>query len=469
MVSVLEHRGAVHFFGECRDSGAGGAEAPFALGLGRLGGVAEGVVKVPGAVVDDAVGPDVSRHVGQAGDDDGGDALPLKGPGQRSPAARAGPSRGGEDDALDPGLFELGGPGAADAVHVGEGPAVSAGAQEIIVKRGDFALALQLPEGVHGEHAIGLLVHEQGVEAAVDGDEGAARKGVFPLEGVGGPDPVARAGKAIRVAGGDHAALGHDGDAGFLGIGDGLRRRYLIEDGNFEFCLVGLPLDFLQEQIDGATRGRKLGDFVVADPPRKVAFIVGVADLLPPRELEPEAGGGLKGLFHPGGGFGGGDGVDAGSNSGKARIFGMHGGDDGDPRLQRGAADGGAGEPEAPGVERGPGEDEVWRKLPDQRDGLGGAGFLVFGEQTVPGENGAGDFGLLAQDFIEQKAGAGGAGPGGYGMIAFLLAPDAGEELVEVVNDSKFTAHGLASLYEFNPINSLARVTTTLLGEHPVG
>ena len=98
------------------------------------------MVKMPGAVVDDAVDPDVTRHVGQTGDDDGGDGLPLQGSRQRSPAARAGSSRGGEDDALDPGLFELRGPGAADAVHLGEGAAVPAGAQEIIVERGDFAL-----------------------------------------------------------------------------------------------------------------------------------------------------------------------------------------------------------------------------------------------------------------------------------------------------------------------------------------
>ncbi len=91
------------------------------------------MVKMSGAVVDDAVDPDVARHVGQAGDDDGGDALPLEGSRQRSPAARAGASRGGEDYALDPGLFELRGPGAADAVHLGEGAAVPAGAQEIIV------------------------------------------------------------------------------------------------------------------------------------------------------------------------------------------------------------------------------------------------------------------------------------------------------------------------------------------------
>ena len=115
---ILEHRGAVHFFGECCDGGAGGAQAPFALGLGRPGGVAEWMVKMPGAVVDDAVDPDVARHVRQAGDDDGGQALPLERPRQRSPAARAGASRGGEDDALHTCLLEFRGPGAADAVHL---------------------------------------------------------------------------------------------------------------------------------------------------------------------------------------------------------------------------------------------------------------------------------------------------------------------------------------------------------------
>ena len=115
---ILEHRGAVHAFGERLDGYAGGAQAPFALGLGRPGGVAEWVVKMPGAVVDDAVDPDVARHVRQAGDDDGGQALPLKRPRQRSPAARAGASRGGEDDALHTCLLEFRGPGAADAVHL---------------------------------------------------------------------------------------------------------------------------------------------------------------------------------------------------------------------------------------------------------------------------------------------------------------------------------------------------------------
>ena len=91
------------------------------------------MVEVPGAVVDDAVDPDVARHVGQAGDDDGGDAFALQSSRQRSPAARAGASRGGEDDARDPGLFEFHRPGAADAVHLDEGAAVPAGAQEIIV------------------------------------------------------------------------------------------------------------------------------------------------------------------------------------------------------------------------------------------------------------------------------------------------------------------------------------------------
>ena len=130
---------------------------------------------MPVAVVDDSVDPDVARHVGQAGDDDGRNALPLERSRQRSPAARAGASRGGEDDALHTGLLEFRGPGAADAVHLGECAAVPAGAQEIIVESGDLALLLEPAEGVHGEHAVRLLVHEHGVEAPVDRDERAAR------------------------------------------------------------------------------------------------------------------------------------------------------------------------------------------------------------------------------------------------------------------------------------------------------
>ena len=100
------------------------------------------MMEVSGAVVDDAVDPDVARHGGQAGDNDGGQALPLERPRQRSPAARAGASRGGEDDALHARLLEFRGPGAADAVHLFEGAAVPAGAQEIIVQFGDLALLL---------------------------------------------------------------------------------------------------------------------------------------------------------------------------------------------------------------------------------------------------------------------------------------------------------------------------------------
>ena len=154
--------------------------------------------------------------------------------------------------------------------------------------------------------------------------------------------------------------------------------------------------------------------------------------------------------------------MNAEAGGGKARILRVHGGDDGNARLLRCAADGGAGEPEAPGVESGPGENEIRRERDrektsrrgrsNQRDGLGGACFFVFSEKTVSRKDGADDFGIfLSQDFIEQYAGADGAGPGGYGMIAFLLAPDTGEELVQVVNDPKFTAHSLASSYEFIP------------------
>lgn len=438
---VLEHRGAVHFFGERGDGGAGGAEAPFALGLGRPGGIAEWVVKMPGAVVDDAVDPDVARHVGQAGDDDGRNALPLQGSRQRSPAARAGASRGGEDDALDSGLFKFRGPGAADAVHLGECAAVPAGAQEIIVQFGDLAFALELSEGVHGEHAVRLLVHEHGVEAPVDRYECAARKRVFPREGIRGPVPVPGACEAVRVAGGHHAAFRYDGDARFFEIRNGFGRRYLFQGGNVEFRPVGFALDFFKHHVDGAARGRKLGDFVEADTAGKVAFLFGASDLLAPGELEPQADGGFQGFLHADGGIGGGDGVNARSGGGKARILGVHGGDDGNARLMRCAAYGGAGEPVAPGVEGGACDKEIGRELLDPRERLFGAGLLVFGEKAVAAEYGADDFGLLAQYLIEQRAGADGAGPVGYGMIAPLLAPQACEELVQVVNDPKFTAH----------------------------
>ena len=202
------------------------------------------MVEVPGAVVDDAVDPDVARHVGQAGDDDGRNALPLERSRQRSPAARAGASRGGEDDALHPRLLEFRGPGAADAVHLGEGAAVPAGAVEIIVEFCDLAFFLKPPEGVHGEHAVRLLVHEHGVEAPVYRDERAVRKRVLPREGIGGPVPVPGACEAVRVAGGHHAAFGNDGDAGFLEIGYRLGWRYLFQNGNIEFGPVGLALDF---------------------------------------------------------------------------------------------------------------------------------------------------------------------------------------------------------------------------------
>ena len=106
------------------------------------------------------------------------------------------------------------------------------------------------------------------------------------------------------------------------------------------------------------------------------------------------------------------------------------------------AAYGCAGETEAPGVEGRPGENEIRCELLYLRERLCGAVLFVFGEKAVPCEDCADDFGVPAQDFIEQRAGADGTGPAGYGMIAPLLAPDACEKLVQVVNDPKFTAHG---------------------------
>ena len=105
--------------------------------------------------------------------------------------------------------------------------------------------------------------------------------------------------------------------------------------------------------------------------------------------------------------------------------------------------------PKRPALKAGPARRRSGENSSNQRDGLGGAGFLVFGEKTISREDGSDNFGVLIQDFIEQYAGADRAGPAGYGMIAHLLAPDACEELVQVVNDPKFTAHSLASSYEF--------------------
>ncbi len=84
--------------------------------------------------VDDAVGADVLGDIGKACDHDGGNSIPFKLSGQRSPAARPGPSRGGQDNTHHPGGFNLLRPGAADLLHVFKTPAVAAGAQKIIVQ-----------------------------------------------------------------------------------------------------------------------------------------------------------------------------------------------------------------------------------------------------------------------------------------------------------------------------------------------
>ena len=88
----------------------------------------------------------------------------------------------------------------------------------------------------------------------------------------------------------------------------------------------------------------------------------------------------------------------------------------------RRAADGGASQPVAPGVEGGACDNQIGSELLDPRDGLYGAGLLVFGEKAVAAEYGADDFCLFAQDPVEQRAGAEGTGLAGYGMIAPLLA-----------------------------------------------
>ena len=46
-------------------------------------------------------------------------------------------------------------------------------------------------------------------------------------------------------------------------------------------------------------------------------------------------------------------------------------------------------------------------------DGHGGAGLLVFGEKAIPREDGADDLSIFTKDFIEQRAGADGAGATG--------------------------------------------------------
>ena len=84
--------------------------------------------------VDDTVGADVLGDIGKARDHDGGNSLSLKLSGQRSPAARPGPSRCGQDNTLHPGGFNLLRPSAADLLHIFETTAVTAGAQKIIVQ-----------------------------------------------------------------------------------------------------------------------------------------------------------------------------------------------------------------------------------------------------------------------------------------------------------------------------------------------
>ncbi len=78
--------------------GAYQVSAPLQLFCGRKIGIAHRVVKL--VTVHDPVGSNLSRHVGEASDDDHRNSLPLDLFCNRSAATRAGPSGRGKDDAV---------------------------------------------------------------------------------------------------------------------------------------------------------------------------------------------------------------------------------------------------------------------------------------------------------------------------------------------------------------------------------
>jgi hypothetical protein len=69
--------------------------------------------------------------------------------------------------------------------------------------------------------------------------------------------------------------------------------------------------------------------------------------------------------------------------------------------------------------------------------------ILMFGEIIVAAKNRRDHFGVFAERLLERAAGADHTGFDGWADIAFVLAADLGEELIQVVNDADFLIHVL--------------------------
>src|SRR5262245_60194623 len=111
----------------------------------------------------------------------------------------------------------------------------------------------------------------------------------------------------------------------------------------------------------------------------------------------------------------------------------MHRGDRGEPRLARGAADEPARQTVAAGAERGAGDDDVRRERAEVAGDRGQRLVRALVDEVVPADHGADDAAGLAEQRLERAPGADGALARGHALVGALLAPDAGEELIDVV------------------------------------
>ena len=104
--------------------------------------------------------------------------------------------------------------------------------------------------------------------------------------------------------------------------------------------------------------------------------------------------------------------------------------------LLRGLADGAAGDAVTAALEGRAGDQQVGFVFGDVAQQFIDRLLLMFGEKVIAAINRRDDFGVFAERLLERASGADHAGFDGGADIAFVLAADLGEELIQIVNDA---------------------------------
>src|SRR6185295_17220297 len=120
--------------------------------------------------------------------------------GDRSAAARAGPSRGRQDNSVNSLLFDLGGHFPAESARVGKWIGSAAGGKKLIVELADHAASFHFAHRIHRHEAIRILLDESRVITAVGYFVFFTAKIVIVGDAVGAPASRGRAFNPIGIA-----------------------------------------------------------------------------------------------------------------------------------------------------------------------------------------------------------------------------------------------------------------------------